>query len=124
MPKKLAVFHWQQDKQQLLISVRLPDASNPFLSASFSLSHISVPASSIVISPPFKTILQACHPESSKKQILATRVSAAGQLHALTKVSVQTDGAEVPSEKHLGVWRTGIALADFQGTFARPKRLL
>lgn len=124
VPKKLAVFDWQQDKQQMLVSIHLPDATEPFLSAGFSLSSIGIPASSVIVPPPFKTILQACDSESSKRQTLATRVSAAGQMHAVTKVKLETNGAEVPSVKHLGVWRTGIALTDFQGKFARPKRLL
>lgn len=50
--------------------------------------------------------------------LLSTRVNAAGRLYALTKVKGETDGADMPSDKHCR--RRRISLTGFQGTFAQP----
>lgn len=123
VPKKLATFDWQNQDNQILVTVSLPNASQPFLTASFKQSQRHIPASSVLVPPPLKTILQACDPKLMQSDYLSTRLSAAGKLHLLSGTKVQSDGSEVPGDSNLGIWRTGISLTDFQGTFAAPQAL-
>lgn len=123
VPKKLATFEWQTQGSQQQVKVSLPNANQPFLTASFKQSQFSIPASSAVVPPPLKTILQACDPHASNEQYLSTRVSAAGRLHLLSTIQIQTDRNEVPSHTDLGLWQLGFALTDFGGTFAVPQAL-
>ena len=118
VPKQLAIFDWQQKDNWTEVAMRLPDSASAFLSAKFSASRKGIPVSSAFVPPPIKTILQFCDPETRPSHNLATRVSAAGRLHALRDVSMISDGVKVPSDKSLGIWPIGISLADFRGTFA------
>ena len=123
VPKKLATFDWQTQGSQQQVKVSLPNANQPFFTASFKQSQFNIPASSAVVPPPLKTILQACDPHASNEQYLSTRVSAAGRLHLLNTIQIQTDRNEVPSHTDLGLWQLGFALTDFGGTFAVPQAL-
>lgn len=120
VPKKLAKFDWQVHGNMLEVRVSLLDAQQPFLTASFMQSKFHVPASSILVPPPLKTILQLCDSAIASAKYLSTKVSAAGQLHALSKVKVQTDNTVVPDAKDLGIWQRGICLAAFHGSFGKP----
>ena len=108
----------------LQVTVSLPGAQKPFLTANFTQSKLHVPASAALVPPPFKTILQACDPAMACAKHLSTKVSAAGQLHALSKVEVQTDSTVIPDAKDLGIWQTGISLTDFHGSFGKPSVVL
>ena len=121
VPKKLAVFDWQEQDSHIQLQVKLPNASQPFFTASFKQSKVQIPASSALVPPPLKTILQACDPKLMYSKCLSTRVQAAGQLHVLSKIKVQTQNNEVPKDSDLGIWQKGISLIDFQGTFAKPQ---
>lgn len=123
VPKKLANFDWQTQGGQQHVKVSLPSANQPFFTASFKQSQFSIPASSAVVPPPLKTILQACDPDVANSNFLSTRVNAAGRLHLLNAIQIQTDRNEVPSHTDLGLWQSGISLTDFDGTFALPQAL-
>ena len=123
VPKKLAIFDWQTQGGQRHVKVSLPSANQPVFTASFKQSQFSIPASSVVVPPPLKTILQACDPQISNSKYLSTRVNAAGRLHLLKAIQIQTDSNEVPSHADLGLWQLGISLTDFDGTFAVPQAL-
>ena len=123
VPKKLATFDWQTQGGQQHVKVTLPHANQPFFTASFKQSQFSIPASSVVVPPPLKTILQACDPHVSNSKYLSTRVNAAGGLHLLNAIQIQTDRNEVPSHTDLGLWPLGVSLTDFDGTFAVPQAL-
>lgn len=124
VPKKLATFDWQTQGGQQHVKVSRPNTNQPFFTASFKQSQFSIPASSVVVPPPLKTILQACDPHVSNSKYLSTKVSAAGKLHLLNAVQINTDRNEVPSHTDLGLWQLGISLTDFDGTFAIPQPLL
>lgn len=121
VPKKLAKFDWQTQDSHIQVNVSLPDAAQPFFTASLKQSQFGIPASSVVVPPPLKTILQACDSNHLQSTYLSTRVDAAGKLHLVSSVSVKTDGREVPSHTDLGVWRAGVSLSDFRGIFAKPQ---
>jgi len=123
VPKKLATFDWQTQGGQQHVKVSLPNANQPFFTAGFKQSQFSIPASSVVVPPPLKTILQACDPHVSSNKYLSTRVNAAGKLHLLNAIQIQTDRNEVPSHTDLGLWQLGISLTCFDGTFAIPQAL-
>lgn len=123
VPKKLAIFDWQTQGGQQHVKVSLPNANQPFFTASFKQSQFSIPASSVVVPPPLKTILQACDPYVSNNKYLSTRVNAAGKLRLLNAIQIQTDSNEVPSHTDLGLWHLGISLTDFDGIFAIPQAL-
>lgn len=123
VPKELAEFEWQTQGKSTQVEVSLPGRSQPFLTASFDLSKLHIPASSAVVPSPLKSILQACHQQkldSAAVKHLSTEVTAAGSLHALSAIKVQTDKTVVPDSKELGIWRTGISLAGFHGSFGKP----
>lgn len=123
VPKELAEFDWQIQDKLVQVKVRLPGKSEPFLTASFNQSNLHIPASLAVVPPPFKSILQARNEQpgdSAAVKYISTRVTAAGSLHALSAVTVQTDNSVVPGSKELGMWRTGISLTGFDGTFGKP----
>ena len=122
VPKELADFDWQTQGKSTQVEVSLPGKSQPFLTASFDQSKLHVPASSAVVPSPLKSILQACNQQKlgSAVKYLSTEVAAAGSLHALSAIKVQTDSSVVPDSKELGIWRTGISLAGFHGSFGKP----
>ena len=123
VPKELAEFDWQSQGKSTRVTVSLPGKSQPFLTASFDQSKLHIPASSAVVPSPLKSILQACNqqkPDSAAVKYLSTKVAAAGSLHALSAIKVQTDNTVVPDSNELGIWRTGISLAGFHGSFGKP----
>ena len=123
VPKELADFDWQTQGKSTIVKVSLPGKTQPFLTASFDQSKLHVPASSAVVPSPLKSILQACNQQklgSAAVKYLSTEVAAAGSLHALRAIKVQTDSSVVPDSKELGIWDTGISLAGFHGSFGKP----
>ncbi|KAA6429481.1 MAG: hypothetical protein FRX49_00873 [Trebouxia sp. A1-2] len=76
VPKKLATFDWQTQGGQQHVKVSRPNTNQPFFTASFKQSQFSIPASSVVVPPPLKTILQACDPHVSNSKYLSTKAPA------------------------------------------------
>lgn len=122
VPKELADFDWQIKDQVIQVKVTLRGKSQPFLTATFDQSKLHVPASSVVVPPPLKSILQTCKPQgdAAASKYLSTGVNASGSLHALSAIKVQTDSHVVPDSKDLNIWRTGVSLAGFHGCFGKP----
>lgn len=123
VPKELADFDWQTQGKSTRVKVSLPGKSQPFLTASFDQSKLHIPASSAVVPSPLKSILQACNQQKSDSatvKYLSTEVAAAGSLHTLSAIKVQTDNTVVPDSKGLGIWQTGISLTGFHGSFGKP----
>ena len=123
VPKKLAIFEWQETANQIQVKVRMAEASQPFLTTSFTRSSVHIPASTALVPPQLKTILQVQDPDVPGTY-LATNIHAAGKLHLLTEAKVASDGQEVPKDNGLGIWRTGISLMGFQGSFAEAQTVL
>ena len=123
VPKQLAEFDWQTQGKSTQVKVSLPGKSQPFLTATFNQSKLHIPASSAVVPSPLKSILQACNQQkldSAAAKCLSTKVKAAGSLHALSAIQVQTDNTVAPDSKELGIWQTGMSLAGFHGSFGKP----